>query len=97
MKISELTAKPQLVKITLEDDDIKEKYGDVIEFWVWDRQPLEHYFKMAQGGTDVAAVLSIAKEMVLDETGTPVMTNELTLPPDVAMKSFVEVMNRLGK
>lgn len=97
MKITQLAAKPQLIKLTLDDETIVEKYGEAIDFWVWDRQPIEHYFKMAQGGEDINAVLGIVKEMVLDEEGKTVLNDEHTLPPDVAAKAFNAVMVNLGK
>jgi hypothetical protein len=97
MKITSLTSKPQLIKMTLDDEATVAAYGDVIEFWVWDKQPIDSYFRMAQAGEDIYTVLNIAKEMILDETGEPVITADATLPPDVAMRAFTVVMNQLGK
>jgi len=97
MKITELTATPQLIKFTLSDEELKTKYGDEIEFWAWDRQPLDYYFKMASGGDNVEAVMEIAKSMILDEKGNPVMEENQVLPPDVAIKAFNMVISTLGK
>ena len=97
MKITELTATPKLIKFTLSDEEITSKYGDEVDFWAWDRQPLDYYFKMASGGDDMNAVLNIAKSMILDEEGKPVMEDDQVLPPDVAMKAFNLVISTLGK
>lgn len=97
MNITELTATPQLIKFTLSDEELIEKYGDEIVFWAWDRQPLDYYFKMASGGDNVDAVLEIAKGMILDQEGNPVMAGDQVLPPDVAIKAFNEVISSLGK
>ena len=97
MKITELTATPQLINFKIKDEEIVEKYGDEIEFWAWDRQPLDYYFKMASGKDNTDAILEVAKSMVLDEEGKQVMTDDQVLPPDVAMKAFKEVINSLGK
>ena len=40
MKLSELAKKPQLQKITITDEALVEKYGDELEFFIYDRQPL---------------------------------------------------------
>ncbi len=97
MKITELTSKPQLIKFTLDDAEITEKYGDAIEFWAWDKQPLDHYFKMASSNDNVDGILDVAKSMILDENGNAVMADDQVLPPDVAMKAFNVVITSLGK
>lgn len=97
MKITELTATPQLIKFELDDAEIVEKYGDVVEFWAWDKQPLDHYFKMASNESSAEGILQVAKSMILDEDGKPVMEGDKVLPPDVAMKAFNVVITSLGK
>ena len=46
LKLTQLAAKPQLVKITIDDESIKEKYGDELEFWIYDRQPIDKFIKI---------------------------------------------------
>ena len=38
MKLSQLTAKPQLIDIHIDDEDTIKEFGEAIEFWTWDRQ-----------------------------------------------------------
>lgn len=97
MNITELTAKPQLVKISISDEDIVEKYGDEVEFWVWDRQPMEKYVALAQNGENVGAVMDIAKDLILDDKGKPVISKDRTLPSDIAFRALTEVIKTLGK
>jgi len=97
MKITDLTAEPTLTKIIIDDENLVEKYGEEIEFWVWDRQPLEKYVAMAQNGGDTGVVMNLAKEMILDEEGKQVMTGEKTLPSDIAMRALTKVIETLGK
>lgn len=97
MKITELTAKPQLTKIILDDEELVTKYGEEIEFWVWDRQPLEKYVAMAQNGGDTGAVMDLAKDMILDEKGNLVMVDDNVLPSDIAMRALTKVIETLGK
>jgi len=60
MKITQIAAKPQLIKLTLDDDQIKEKYGDALEFWIWDRQPMADFVKLAQmNSSNFAEVIDV--------------------------------------
>jgi len=97
MNITELAKEPSLTKITLDDDFITEKYGDAVEFWVWDRQPIDKYVQLAQGEKDVGAVMGVAKEMILDEKGKPVISEKVSLPADVAFRALTKVIETLGK
>lgn len=45
MKLSQLAAKPQLVKVVLDDQDTLEQFGEALEFYTWDRQPMEVLLK----------------------------------------------------
>ena len=97
MNITELAKAPSLTKISLDDEFITEKYGDAIDFWVWDRQPIDKYVQLAQGDKDVGKVMQIAKEMILDEQGNPVISDEKTLPGDIAFRALTKVIETLGK
>lgn len=97
MNITELAKEPSLTKITLDDDFITEKYGDAVEFWVWDRQPIDKYVQLAQGEKDVGAVMGVAKEMILDDKGKPVINEKVSLPADVAFRALTKVIETLGK
>jgi len=100
MNITDLAAEPKLVEITLKDEDIVAKYGDSISFWVWDRQPIEYYLqlsKRAEGADQIDAITNIAKTMILDNEGNPVMRENKILPSDVSLKAFTAVMEQLGK
>lgn len=97
MKIASLVAKPELIRIELNTPEIMETYGEPIEFWVYDRQPLETYFRLGQNPEDIHTIMDIAKTMILDETGAPVVQGDQVLPVDVAMLAFNEVITQLGK
>jgi hypothetical protein len=43
MKLAELAKKPQLIKIELDDKVIVERYGEAVEFWIYDRYDMETY------------------------------------------------------
>ena len=98
MKLSELASKPQLTKITIEDEAIVEKYGDALEFFVLDRLPIETYTKLASVKTDdPGEMYHVIKELILDETGHPVMSDGNVLPMDVMNAAVMKVTESLGK
>lgn len=98
MKLSKLAAKPQLTKIVLDDEQIIEKYGEELEFFIYDRQPIEKFIKIATTiNSDYTAAVGMLNELILDEAGRPVITDELVLPNDIITKVIQKVVEHLGK
>jgi hypothetical protein len=98
MKISQLAAKPQLIKMTLDDAETVAEYGEAVEFWTWDRQPMDVFMRLA--AVDVAnsaTVIEAVKSLILDEDGRPVLTGEMTLPTRVMMQIITRIVESLGK
>ena len=100
MDIKNLATKPQLIKVTLDDADIVELYGDAIEFWVWDKQPLQKFVKFANVSDDKTSfgdVLELCSELILDSDGNPVLVDGAVLPNKVLIKCVNKVVEQLGK
>ena len=98
MKLSELAKKPQLVKVTIDDADIVADFGEPLEFWTWDRQPMDTFLKLASlDQNNTASVIEAVRGLVLDESATPVITGENTLPTKVMMRVITAVVESLGK
>jgi hypothetical protein len=98
MKLSDLAKKPQLTEIIINDEEIIEKYGDSLSFYVHDRLPLETYTSLASVKTDdPSAMYSLIKDLILDETGLPVMSEGNVLPIDVMNAAVMKVTESLGK
>ena len=98
MKLTQLAAKPQLVKITLDDEDTQKEFGESLEFWVWDRQPMEQFVKLAQMKSDnFADLVEVINTMVLDEDATPVVKDGLILPAHIMTRVITKVVETLGK
>lgn len=98
MKLTQLAAKPQLVKISLDDEDTINEYGEEIEFWIWDRQPLDKFIGMASmRAEDFGSLVRVVNEMVLDESGAPVLKDGETLPTPVLTRVINKVVETLGK
>ena len=98
LNLTQLASKPQLIKITLDNKEIVEKYGDSLEFWIMDRQPIEQFIKMATMGADnYGEMIRMVNGLVLDEHGDAVIQEGEALPNDVMMIVIGAVVERLGK
>ena len=98
MKLSQLAAKPQLIRIELDTPEIVEQYKDTLEFWVYDRQDMEVFVKLATlDVNNFEKLTSLVNAMILDEAGSPVVKDGLTLPSDVLMAAIQKVIEILGK
>jgi phosphoribulokinase len=98
MKLTQLAAKPQLVKIEINDEDIVKEFGESLEFHIWDRQPMDKFIRLAQmKGEDMSELIAAVNDMVLDEEGNPVVKDGLVLPTNVMTRVIGKVVETLGK
>lgn len=98
MELSKLASKPQLVEILIDDASITKKYGESLTFYIWDRQDIETFAKMAAiDPNDFASASGIVKDLILDEKGKPICQGENILPTDIMMKAVSQVVEELGK
>ena len=99
MKLSELAQEPKLIKLIVDHESVKEKYGDVLEFWVYDRQPINTFAKIASADPkenfdEIAEVMS---DLILDENGNKVLADGKILPMDLMTHCITKVSETLGK
>lgn len=98
MDLKNLATKPQLIKITLDDAEVVEKYGDALEFWVWDKQPINKYIRFASAeDANYGEIVEFCSELILDSEGNPVLTDDAVLPASVLVKCVNKVVEQLGK
>lgn len=98
MNLSQLTAKPQLIKVFLDDEETLKEYNEPIEFYTWDRQPLDVFMKLANATQDSATnVIDIVRTLILDEQGKEILNKDNMLPTGVLMKAISKVTEMLGK
>ena len=98
MKLSQLAAKPQLVQILIDDEDTVKELGESVEFWTWDRQPLDTFMKLASAGQkDPAQMIQIVRTLILDEKGKEIINGETMLPSNILLKAIGKIVDLLGK
>lgn len=97
MKLEALASKPTLKKITLDSKEIVEKYGDSVEFWMYDRFDMDMYLRMSQvNGQDVTEISKLVRDVVLNEAGDPVLKSDEVLPPDMMLKVIESAVRQMG-
>lgn len=98
MKLSQLSAEPQLVEVTIDDKKIVKKYGETLTFYTWDRQPMDVFTRLANiTEQDSSEAISVMKTLILDDDGKPVIDDKNTLPMDIMIKAMEKVTELLGK
>lgn len=98
MKLSELAKEPQLQKIVITDETIVEKYGEELEFYIYDRQPLDIFTKLAAASTENASsYIDLLADIIMDEEGNKVISNNHVLPMDVLTEALKLIGAHLGK
>jgi hypothetical protein len=98
MKLSQIARKPQLIEVTVSDKEIVKEYGEAISFWTWDRQPLEVFLKLSSiDDSNSSALMESVRNLVLDENGKPILTDDISLPNNVLLKVITKVVESLGK
>ena len=98
MKLSELAKKPQLVKIALDDEETVQEFGEAIEYWTWDRQPMDTFMRLASvDASNYSTVVDAVRSLILDEKGQPVLAGDITLPTKIMMRVITRTVESLGK
>jgi hypothetical protein len=98
MKLSQLSAKPQLIQISIDDEDTVKEFGEAITFHTWDRQPMEVFMKLANmSNNDTGNIIDVVKTLILDDDGKEILKNDSMLPTHVLMKAITKVTDILGK
>jgi hypothetical protein len=98
MNLSQLSAVPTLIQISLDDEAIIAQYGEAITFWTYDRQPMSTFMALAKAeAAGFENMFGIIKDLILDERAVPILTNETMLPTAVLMKAIGKVVEMLGK
>jgi hypothetical protein len=98
MKLSQIAAKPKLIPFTIDDADTVKEFGEPVEFYSWDRQPLEMFMKLANADQqDMASMIGLVKTLILDEEGKEIIKGDNMLPSNLLIKVIAKVVETLGK
>lgn len=100
MNLSELSAKPKLIEVSIDDEETLKEFGEKITFHTYDRQPMDVFIKLASslaGGNNTGSIIEIVKTLILDEKGKQILNDDNMLPTNILMKAIYKVTDLLGK
>jgi hypothetical protein len=96
--INKFSAKPQLIKVTLDNPDLIENYGEPIIFYMYSVVGIQTYFEFfdSRNSNNMANLDRMIRAMILDESGEPALAADEQLPVDIAAEAIVHISERLG-
>lgn len=99
MNIADFAKKPELIKITIDQEDIVNKYGSEVTFWIMDSVDISTYFEFfkSQADSDGEKLNEIMRRLILDENGKKVIEDGHVLPVDLALASLTVIGEEMGK
>lgn len=98
MKLSEVAKKPTLIKMILDDEATVQEFGEPLEFYTWDRQPMDMFMKLSSvDSNNQKAIIEAVKDLVMDEEGNKVIDNDNVLPTTIMLRVMTKVVESLGK
>ena len=99
MDISKFAKKPTLTKIVMDEPEVIEAYGEVIEFHMLDQMSISTYFEFyrLQQEQDSDKLNDLLRKIVLKEDGSPALTEEEIFPVDITLALLVKINEFLGK
>lgn len=98
MRLKELAAKPQLTKIIIDDEKTIVEFGEQLEFYVYDRQPVDVFIKLAGlNPENFGDMVKIVNDLILDEEGNKIVTGDFVLPQKLYIRVVEKVVKQLGE
>ena len=97
MQLKELATEPTLQKITVDDPVIISAYGEPVDFYMYDRQDLPTYLKLAQIKDNQEEMWAILKDLLLDDKGKQVLTGTKSMPVEIMVPVISKAVEALGK
>ena len=98
MKLREIAHKPKLIEVVLDDEDIQQRFGESLSFYTYDRQPLDVFMSLvSMEEQDQAKMFGIVRQLILDENGQQIVSEDSMLPGHVLLKCVTKIVELLGK
>tara|TARA_R110002153_G_scaffold117159_1_gene261172 strand:- start:230 stop:544 length:315 start_codon:yes stop_codon:yes gene_type:complete len=104
MKLSEITQKPQLIEVLIDDKETIKEYGEALSFHTWDRQPMDVFIKLANLASNIenknpniGDMIDVVRDLIVDEKGKPLLTDNNAMPTNILVKVIQKVTESLGK
>jgi len=99
MNIGNYAKKPELLKITLDDEELQKTYGTTIDFWMLDFVDITTYFDFfkSQSSSEGEKLNVLLRKIILKEDGSSALGEDEALPIDIAVSALAKINETLGK
>jgi sulfur carrier protein ThiS len=99
MDISKFAKKPELIKVTCDQPEIVEEFGETIDFWMWDNVDINTYFDFykLQQNNEGEKLNDLMRKLILNEQGTAVLKEGEMFPVALSLAALVKIGDNLGK
>lgn len=96
-QLSAIASKPKLVSLLLDDKETVKEFGGPLEFYTWDRQPLDVFMQLASADqTNREQMIRLVMPLLLDEEGNRIIQGEVTLKNKHLIASISKIVELLG-
>lgn len=96
MELKKLAKQPTLKKVTVDTDLIVKAYGEPVEFYMYDRQDLPVFLKLASLKDNQEGMYELVKDVILDERGNRMLADNEILPVEILTDVITAVVENLG-
>lgn len=97
MQLSDISKAPQLIKMVVDDEDTIKEFGEAVEFYTYDRQPLDSFLKLATAKQDdTASMIKAVRPLILDQDGNQIINAERTIPTKLLLRVIAKLVELLG-
>lgn len=99
MDIAELAKTPKLEELLINDQDIIDRYGESISFWIMDQMDVSTYFNFykLQQSEDSELLNALLRKLILNKDGKPCLKKDEVFPVDITLSILVKINEFLGK
>lgn len=99
MDISKFAKKPELIKITCDQIEVTEEFGEAVEFWMWDNVDINTYFDFykLQQTNEGEKLNALMRKLILNEQGQQILKEEEMFPISLTLAALVKIGENLGK
>ena len=98
MKLTQLSKQPELVKITLDDEETIEQYGEALDFWIYDRVDMDTFVKLAMlKPENFGEMVRVVNNLIRDEDGSQIVKDGYNIPTSLIARVVTKVVETLGK
>ena len=99
MDISKFAKKPELIKITCDQTEIIEEFGEAVDFWMLDNVDINTYFDFykLQQANEGEKLNALMRKLILNAEGKQILKDGEMFPINLTLAALVKIGDNLGK